>query len=240
MHNAVAWGITGAGAFLEESIKTIEDLVARGIRVTVFISKAGETALEIYGLRRRLENALIGDYPTGTLYESLELPGFPSTGRLYLGVYSCVIVSPATMNTVSKIVNGVADSLVSTLAMHALKTRTPLYVLPVDAYEVKSKIPLIVDREKCRLCKLCYAAKKCSTGALREHPYYKVAVDVIKCNRCYLCLAACPHGAVKFDVEIVVKPFPFYLEIVKKLLSIPGVAILSHPEQVKSILGVTT
>ncbi|MEM0470547.1 MAG: flavoprotein [Desulfurococcaceae archaeon] len=231
--------MTGAGALLEESVKVIEELVIRGIKITAFVSKAGETVLEMYGLRGKLENALVGDYPTGIIYESSEPPGFPSTGRLYLGTYSRVIVSPATMNTVSKIVNGVADSLVSTLAMHALKTRTPLYILPVDAYEVKSTVPLVIDRERCRPCNLCYAANACPTGALREHPYYKVAVNVIKCNRCYACLAACPHGAVKFNVEIVVKPAPFYLEIVKKLQSITGVTVLSRPEQVKELLGVT-
>lgn len=240
MVNVIAWGITGAGAFLKESVKVIEELATRGTLITAFVSKAGETVLEMYGLRRKLESTLLGDYPTGIIYESSEPPGFPSTGRLYLGVYSCVIVSPATMNTVSKIVNGLADSLVSALAMHALKTRTPLYVLPVDAYEVKSAMPLIINREKCRYCKLCYAAKTCPTGALKEHPYYKVAVNVVKCNRCYLCLTACPYGAVRFDVEITVKPVPFYLEIVKKLLSIPGITVFSHPEEVKSVLGVIT
>ncbi|MEM2645363.1 MAG: hypothetical protein QXP03_04740 [Desulfurococcaceae archaeon] len=44
---------------------------------------------------------------------------------------------------------------------------------------------------------------------------------------------------MKFNVEIVVKPAPFYLEIVKKLQSITGVTVLSRPEQVKELLGVT-
>lgn len=240
MHNTIAWGITGAGALLRESIDVIGELVTRGVRVTAFVSKAGETVLKMYGLREKLEDILVGEYPVGVIYESVEPPGYPSTGRLYLGTYSHVVISPATMNTVSKIVSGIADSLVSTLAMHALKTRTPLYVLPVDAREVKSTIPLTIDREKCRLCTACYAANVCPTGALREHPHYKVAVSAIKCNRCYLCLTACPSNAVKFDVEIAVKPVSLYLEIVNKLQRIPGIIVISQPEQVLSILGATT
>lgn len=237
MQATVAWGITGAGALLDESIEAVESLVARGVKVTAFVSRAGETVLEMYGLKDRLEKALVGDYPVGVVYESRELPGYPTTGRLYLGVYTHVVVSPATMNTVSKIVHGIADSLVSALAMHALKTRTPLYVLPVDAFPTKSKVPITVDREKCSTCTSCKAALVCPTGALREHGYFKVAVNSAKCTRCYLCLSACPQGAVVFDKEIVVQPHPHYLEIVERLRRVVGIHVIHSPLEVVRELG---
>jgi len=234
---SIAWGLTGAGALLKESVETIKELVSLGFKITAYVSKAGETVLSAYGLKGELERTLVGEYPVGVVYESAEPPGFPSAGRLYLGMYSYVVISPATMNTVSKIVNGIADTLVSTLAMHAIKTGKPLLVLPVDAYEVKSLIPVFIDRSKCEQCSSCLAALKCPAGALKEHPVFKVAIDISRCNRCYSCLEGCPRGAIVFDYEIVVRPVPYYVEIINKLRGIPGVKVIEHPKQVLSLVS---
>lgn len=233
----IAWGITGAGVYLEESVSIIEKLIGEGRGVTVYVSRAGETVLDMYGLRERIEKTTRRRYPTGVVYESRELPGYPSTGRLYLGVYRIVVVSPASMNTVSKIVHGIADTLISNLVMHAVKTNTPVYIVPVDAFETRSKIPVAIDRNKCSLCGSCGVIGDCPTGALSWDPYYLVKIDLSKCSRCYLCVYGCPLGAIRFNVEIVVKPVSFYLDIVKKLEEIPGVRILEHPSQVLSLLG---
>ncbi len=235
---AIAWGITGAGALLRESVEVISQLVKAGYRVTVFISRAGEQVVNMYGLRKILESTVKGEYPTGIIYESREPPGFPSTGRLYLGVYKIVVVSPATMNTIGKIVSGIADTLVSNLVMHAIKTQKPIYIIPVDAFETRSYIPIVVDREKCIECEKCYAAMSCPTGALVEDPYYKVDVYLEKCNRCYMCLKTCPFNAISFDVELVVKPVPFYLDIIRKLELIPGVRVIRDPREILVELGV--
>lgn len=226
---AVAWGITGAGALLEESLRAIEELVSRGYSVTAFVSRSGEQVLGMYGLRDRLERSLRGLYPTGVVYESRERPGFPTVGRVYMGVYSAIVVSPATLNTVAKIVWGLADSLVSNLVTHGVKAGLPVYVLPVDLYEVKSKIPVYIDRLKCVRCELCSIVDKCPAGALAHHSYYKVIIDLEKCTRCYKCVAECPESAVSFDREIVVKPVPYYVEIISRLERIPGVRVIKHP-----------
>ena len=238
MTKSIAWCITGAGAFIHESINVIEKLIEKGYRVTVFVSRAGETILEMYRLKNKLEEALIGPYPTGIVYESREPPGYPTTGRLYFNVYSLVVVSPSTLNTVGKIVHGIADTLVSTLAMHSIKTNTPLYILPVDAFESKSIVPMVIDRNMCNECTTCSAAKTCPVGALSEHPYYKIVVNPSKCNRCYQCLTACPYNAIKFDVEIMVKPVPYYVEIISKLEKIKSVYLISHPNEILGIMGV--
>lgn len=239
MYKSIAWGITGAGPMLHESVKVVEELLRRGARVTVFVSRAGETLLAMYGLKEVLDSIVIGDYPTGVVYESSEQPGYPTTGRLYLGVYSLVVISPATLNTVSKIVNGLADSLVSTLAMNAIKTNTRIYVLPVDAFETKSTIPVAIDREKCRYCDVCTIVSKCPASAAVGHPIYKVAINPAKCTRCYLCLNACPFGAIKFNVEITVKPIPYYAKIIDRLRRIKNLTIISTPHTVLELLGGT-
>ncbi|MEM3926786.1 MAG: flavoprotein [Desulfurococcaceae archaeon] len=230
---AIAWGITGAGAYIEDSVDVIGKLIlTRGIPVTVFVSRAGKTVLKAYGLLDKLESMIKGDYPTGVIYEDNEQPGFPVTGRMYKGVYGMVVIAPSTMNTVSKIVNGIADTLVTCLAMHAIKTGTPLYILPVDAFETKSKIPLVIERKKCAQCLKCIVAEICPTGALKPSHMYKVEVNPVLCTRCYKCLYACPQDAVKFDVEITVRPHKHYLSIINKLRDIEGVNIIDHPARI--------
>lgn len=233
---SIAWGITGAGAYLEESIEVIEEISKLGLKVTAFVSRAGEQVLEMYGLRSRLENTLRGEYPVGVVYESAEPPGYPATGRLYLGVYSAVVVSPATLNTVAKIIHGISDTLVTNLVAHSVKAGLPVYILPVDLYEVKSRVPLYVDRSKCNLCSECAVVPVCPTEAAKPHPYYKVVVDLRKCTRCFACTFMCPHNAIRFNVEIVVHPVPYYVEIIKKLEHMPRVRIIKHPSEITSIL----
>lgn len=238
MNKIIAWGITGAGAFLEESIEVIDELIRKGIDLTVYVSRAGESIIEMYGLKNRLDSIVKGDYPTGVIYESKEPPGYPATGRLYLRMYECVFISPASMNTIGKIVHGIADTLVTNLVMHALKTGTPVYVLPVDAFETKSIVPLVIERYKCKNCPECYASYICPMGAMKRDSYYKVIVDLSRCNRCYACTIRCPFNAIKFNVQITVKPVSYYLTIINKLWSIPGITVIDHPRQALKLLGV--
>lgn len=237
MTKRVAWGITGSGAFLKESVEAIETLMRKGFKITAFVSRAGESVLKFYGLQKQLESVLTGDYPVGVVYESEQPPGFPVTGRLYLGVYDIVVVSPASMNTVSKIIHGIADSLVSNLAMHAIKSNTPIVILPVDAVETKSIVPMVIDRDKCSMCTDCIAAKACIHNALAYDKYHKVKTYPERCQRCYSCLEACPHNAIRFDVEIVVKPVRFYLELINRLKFIDNLRLALSVREILEIIG---
>ncbi|ADV65127.1 flavoprotein [Desulfurococcus mucosus] len=232
MAKSVAWGVTGAGAFMRESIDVMASLTETGVSITAYVSRAARSILSMYGLLERLVAVLQGPYPRGVVFEDEEAPGFPSTGRLYKGVYDIAVVSPASMNTVAKIVNGIADSLVSNMVMHAIKNNMRVLILPVDLYESSSLIPIVIDRGKCSLCNWCAAADSCPTGALRHDPYHRVRVDASKCTRCYVCKDRCPYGAISFDVEITVKPHPFYVGIVKRLKEVPGVEVIEHPGRV--------
>lgn len=229
---SVAWGLTGAGAFLRESINVIEELSRRGFAITVYVSRAAEELLNMYGVREALERAVAGKYPSEVIYESEEGFSYPRAARVYRHPYAATVISPASMNTVAKIVNGIADSLVTNLAMHSLKAGLPLLVLPVDLIKAKSYIPIAVDRAKCESCAICLAALRCPRGALVPHPIHKVKVLPARCNRCRICEAACPYSAIKFDIEIEVEPHPFYVEIARKLELIPRVKIIRDPREV--------
>lgn len=237
MKRTIAWGITGSGVYIKESVDIIHHLREKGYDITAFVSRAGETVLQMYGLKDRLEKVLTGDYPVGVVYESHQPPGYPVTGRLYLGVYDIVVISPATMNTVSKIVHGIADTLVSSLAMHAIKTGRRLIILPVDYIETKSTIPIVIDRNKCKDCIECSAVYSCLYGALVVDPHHKVRVYPEKCTRCYSCLSNCPYNAISFDVEIVVRPVKFYTTIIDKLKMIDGVIMALSPKELLDNIG---
>jgi len=233
---AIAWGITGAGSFLRESVEVIVEIVGKGIPITVYCSKAGESLLKTYGLIDMLTANVKGAYPTEIVYESREPPSYPSIGRFYLDVYDLAVISPATLNTTSKIIHGISDSLVTNLASHALKNNIQLLILPVDYFETKSTIPLKILREYCATCSECRAAEACPTGALLKDSYWKVRVDVSRCTRCLECLKHCPWNAILFDAEITVKPNPYYVKIIEKLYEIPNVRIIEHPRRVLELL----
>jgi dihydromethanopterin reductase (acceptor) len=233
---AIAWGITGAGSFLRESVETIVEIVGRGIPVTVYCSKAGESLLKSYGLMEELKAHVKGAYPTGVVYETKEPPSFPSTGRFYMDVYGLTVISPASLNTSSKIVHGISDTLVTNLASHALKNNIELLILPVDLFETKSTIPVKISRENCNKCPECVAAESCPTGAMVKDSEWKVRLDISKCVRCMKCLSKCPWNAILFDVEITVKPNPYYVKILEKLREIPNVRIIDHPRKVLQII----
>lgn len=235
MHS-IAWGLTGAGSFLKESVDVIRELSQKGFAVTVYVSRAAEELLNMYGVRDLLERAATGDYPSEVIYESEEGFSYPRAARVYRHPYAAAVIAPASMNTVAKIVSGIADSLVTNLAMHSIKAGLPLLVLPVDIVKAKSYIPIAVNRSKCGPCAICLAALRCPTGALLPHQQHKVRVLPAKCTRCRVCEAACPYGAIKFDVEIEVEPHPYYVEIARRLERIPRVKIIRSPLEVMAEL----
>ncbi len=57
----IAWGITGAGHLLQESVNILVEL-SKKHEVTVLLSKAGEEVLKMYGLFETVENLTGGKY----------------------------------------------------------------------------------------------------------------------------------------------------------------------------------
>lgn len=125
----ILWCITGAGEFMKESIEELNRLKAD---LTVFVSKAGEEVLSGYDLERALVvHEVVKDREASS----------PKAGKVSLGSYDAVVVSPATANTVAKIACGIADNLVTTAVSLALKSGTPVFVVPTDWVAGEKEIP---------------------------------------------------------------------------------------------------
>ena len=149
----IGWAFTGAGHLLNESVQVFQQL-AKDNEVTVFLSSASEEVLKMYGLYENVKHLTGGRYREFAT-DSNQRFSFPITGRFSLGKYDLLIVSPATANTVSKIVYGISDT-----------------VLP-------SKLEL----SKCEKCDPCTAALTCPNDAII--PYKEISLlKCLGCGLC--------------------------------------------------------
>jgi len=123
----IAWGITGCGDYLKESLNIMKEITEEyDLDVRVFLSKAGETVVKWY----KLFNELKTSFPKTYLEKSSNVPFL--VGDLQLGKYDFLIITPSTSNTVAKIASGISDTLLSNAAAQAMKASVPVYIFPVD------------------------------------------------------------------------------------------------------------
>ncbi|MFQ6086232.1 MAG: archaeoflavoprotein AfpA [Candidatus Bathyarchaeia archaeon] len=127
MVKRIAWGLTGAGYFLSETIEIMKGVANRtDIEITIFVSKAAVNVLKRYGLWEELEKV-----SSKILVE--KDPNTPFiVGPIQRGKYDFLLIAPATANTVAKIVAGIADSLVTNSVSEAIKGGVTAHVLPSD------------------------------------------------------------------------------------------------------------
>lgn len=121
----LAWAITGSGHYLRECLDLVE---SRG-DVDLFLSRAGAEVLVQYGLDLKSLRERIVCY-RDTAASS------PPVARLYDGVYSRLVIAPATSNTVAKMVWGISDTLVTNMYAQAGKCRIPSIVFACDTAPV--------------------------------------------------------------------------------------------------------
>jgi archaeoflavoprotein AfpA len=128
----VAWGITGCGDRLEETIEEmnkVKDKYEKQVDIRVYLSKAGEQVTKWYKLHDRLEKN----------FEKVHVEVGPNSpflaGELQTGKFEFLLIAPATSNTVAKISVGVCDTLLCNSAIMALKANVPVYVMPSDLQE---------------------------------------------------------------------------------------------------------
>jgi dihydromethanopterin reductase (acceptor) len=127
----IAWAITGAGHALEECI----EMLLTHEKVDLFLSRAGEEVLSMYGLDERLAG-------NGTRMYREDQASSPLVSRLFAGIYAVLVIAPATSNSVAKFVRGISDTLVTNLFAQAGKSRVPIVVYPTDvAPEMESLGP---------------------------------------------------------------------------------------------------
>ena len=132
----IAWGITGAGDRLEETVSVMRALKSSGRDIDVFVSKEGVTVLKWYGF--------YDDLCAGFRVREEAGPNEPFIiGPLRRGEYEALVVCPATANTVAKIVCGIADTLLTNAVAQTAKSETPVFILPVDAEQgtIHTKAP---------------------------------------------------------------------------------------------------
>lgn len=138
----IAWGITGSGEFLSETVEVMKEVAKReDVKITVFLSKAAVMVVRWYKLWGELQK----------IFKKVLVEVGPNSpflaGPLQIGKYDFLLVAPATANTVAKIVNGIADSLVTNCVAQAQKGGTPVYILPSDQ-ELKKTMTMLPTGEK--------------------------------------------------------------------------------------------
>ncbi|MCQ8897887.1 MAG: archaeoflavoprotein AfpA [Hadesarchaea archaeon] len=133
MPDRVAWGITGSGDRLREIVAEMRRLAGRypEVEIRVFLSRAGEEVVRMYGLWEELE----GTFGRLAVEKGPNQPFL--AGALQRGSYRFLLIAPATSNTVAKIALGIGDSLLSNSALQALKVYppVPVCVMPCDLQE---------------------------------------------------------------------------------------------------------
>ena len=224
----IAWGITGAGHFLNESYEVFKEikLKNREVRINTFVSSASEEVLRMYGLENKLIKLSGGDYLEEIFLESEQGKSSPKAGRFLLGKYDALFITPVTSNTASKIAYGIADSLITNAVAQAVKGGVPVYVVPVDiAGVVRSEMPYMIDRDLCMKCDVCPPREKCPHDAITEQ------IDLLKCTGCGICKELCPYDAIKGGiVELRVRDVDE--RNVQIIRGLEGITVLEKPEHI--------
>jgi len=128
----VAWGITGSGDRLHEVfdvMRQIKNQHKDDVRITVYLSKAGDLVVKYYQLFRVLQE----EFDKTRVEVNSNMPTLAV--QLQSGKIELLLIAPATSNTVAKLANGIADTLLTNAAIMALKAFVPVYILPCDYKE---------------------------------------------------------------------------------------------------------
>ena len=224
----IGFAFTGAGHLLNESVQVAEKL-AKDHEVTIFLSGAAEDVLKMYGLYERVTRLTGGKYRE-LATDSNQKFSYPITGRLSLGKYDLLIVSPATANTVSKIVHGIADTLVTNAVAQAGKGAVKTFMVPVDIHPgpIDTVLPSKMETTKCQNCDECVAALVCPEGAIIPHD----EIDLTKCVGCGQCRNTCPYDAISEGKIITMYMRDIDIENTRKLESIDNIKIFETPDEI--------
>lgn len=128
----IAWGITGSGDRLLEVFNVMKDVKKQyqnDARITVYLSKAGDLVVKYYRIFKDLQT----EFEKTRVEINSNLPTLAV--QLQSGKIDFLLIAPATSNTVAKIANGIADTLLTNATIMALKAFVPVYILPCDYRE---------------------------------------------------------------------------------------------------------
>jgi archaeoflavoprotein AfpA len=128
----VAWGITGSGDRLVETIEIMKQIKKQyqdDVRITVYLSKAGNQVVNFYGLSKDLKE----NFDLVRVEVNSNIPTLAV--QLQSGKIEFLLIAPTTANTVAKIATGIADTLLCNATIMALKSFVPIYIMPCDYQE---------------------------------------------------------------------------------------------------------
>ena len=128
----VAWGITGSGDRLLEVIdvmKQIKKQYQDEVRITVYLSTAGNQVVNFYHLAKDLKE----NFDKVRVEANSNIPTLAV--QLQSGKIEFLLIAPTTSNTVAKIAMGIADTMLTNAAIMSMKSFVPVYVLPCDYKE---------------------------------------------------------------------------------------------------------
>ena len=135
---------------MPEIIQNMKQIVQenKDLDLYIFLSKAAEKVLTWYGLGKELE--LISKRIFVEVDSNTTKPFYYIPGALQLGKFQFLLICPATANTVAKIVNGIADTLITNSVSQACKANIPIIVFPVDHKKGKT-ITMLPSGDKLEL-----------------------------------------------------------------------------------------
>ncbi len=224
----IIWGITGAGHMLKESINVLNKL-SKKHELTIIFSNAGLEVVKKYGYYKKIEKIISKNRNNKLVFDSDQRYSYPFSGKLTYDKYDLIVVSPTTANSVAKIVNGIADTLITNVVAQSGKGRIPLIIVPVDQEEglTKTILPPRIDKDICKKCKMCMAKSICPTKAINPPE-----IDASKCIRCMECEGCCIHDAIITDeiFEIYIRKID--VDNTRKLEEIENVTTLFDPEEI--------
>ncbi|NYB51531.1 MAG: archaeoflavoprotein AfpA [Methanobacteriaceae archaeon] len=128
----VAWGITGAGDKILETMKVMKKInedYQDQVDIEVFISKSGDQVVKYYGISSDIETNF------DKVWVEINANAPFLAGNIQLGKYVFMVIAPATSNTVAKIAMRMGDTLISNAAIMGQKADVPIYILPSDVEE---------------------------------------------------------------------------------------------------------
>lgn len=128
----IAWGITGAGDKIMETMKVMKKIKKEyedQVDIEVFISKSGDQVVKYYGISSDIETNF------DKVWVEINANAPFLAGNIQLGKYEFMLIAPTTSNSVAKIAMRMGDTLISNAAIMGQKADVPIYILPSDYEE---------------------------------------------------------------------------------------------------------
>ncbi|MBH44464.1 MAG: flavoprotein [Gammaproteobacteria bacterium] len=142
LEKRIAWGLTGSGHYLKESMEIIKSLD----NVDLFLSKAGYEVLKWYDydLKDLKKDGI-------KVFKDVTASSAP-VSLFYEDIYKLLVIAPATSNTVAQMAYGMSDNLITNIFAQAGKCNIHSIVFacdtePVVITEAPKKMVTLYPRE---------------------------------------------------------------------------------------------